>query len=84
MRNNLLFEEGFKMYFKILFQTKSARSCLKTIMLDFCYLQFAFAFHDCEFLQNSSSERGQELAITAHALRGTQMTQFNLFNRANN
>lgn len=33
----------------------------------FCHLQFALAFHDCEFLQNSSSERGQELAITAHA-----------------
>lgn len=82
MRNNLLFEEGFKMYFKILFQTIC--SILFEHIIDFCYLQFAFAFHDCEFLQNSSSERGQELAITAHALRGTQMTQFNLFNRANN
>ena len=59
------------MHFKISFQTKSARSCFKIIIILDVFF-FAFAFHDCEFLQNSSSERGQELPITAHALRGTR------------
>lgn len=56
-------------------------------MFLFCHLQFAFAFHDRESLQNSSSERGQELAITGHAsflYVELKVTEFNPFSRANN